>query len=75
MKYIWIIILALIEIVWFLSSISDIYLTLSIGNVGKNNLWYNLMETTRKFITIHLVGLFAYLVGLFFLSLLTWIDV
>ena len=60
MKYIWIVMLALIEIVWFLSSIIDIY--------KRNSFWYNLMERTRAFIIIHLVGLFLF-------SLFTWIGV
>lgn len=73
MKYVWIVMLALIEITWILLSVIDIYVTINL--FGKNTdwdnfaetTWDNFAETTKMFIKTHLIGLFAF-------SLLTWLG-
>ena len=65
MKYIWIVMLALIEIAWILLVIIDIYTTISA--YGKDAGWDDLGETTKSFIKFHLAGLFMF-------SLLTWLS-
>lgn len=66
MKYIWIVMLVLIEIAWILLVISDIYTTVRM--FGKDTEWDDFEEITKFFIKFHLAGLFMY-------SLLTWIGV
>lgn len=66
MKYIWIMILVIIEITWILLVISDIYATVS--TFGKETAWDDFEETTKFFIKFHLAGLFIF-------SLLTWLGV
>ena len=66
MKYIWIVMLALIEIVWILLVIMDVYLTVSM--FGKHTDFDDFSETTRFFVKFHLAGLFMF-------SLLTWLGV
>ncbi len=65
MKYIWIVMLALIEIIWILLVIFDIYATVS--TFGKDTEWDDFGETTIFFIKFHLAGLFVF-------SLLTWLG-
>lgn len=65
MKYIWIVMLALIEIAWILLVIFDIYATVS--TFGKDTAWDDFDETTKAFIKFHLAGLFMF-------SLLTWLG-
>lgn len=65
MKYIWIVMLALIEIAWILLVIVDIYATVS--TFGKETGWDDFDETTKFFIKFHLAGLFMF-------SLLTWLH-
>lgn len=66
MKYIWIVMLILIEIAWILLVISDIYATVSA--FGKETEWDDFEEITKFFIKFHLAGLFIF-------SLLTWLGV
>ena len=63
MKYIWIVMLALVEIVWILLSIIDMYLTVSTFGIETD--WDDFADTTKLFITTHSIGLFVF-------SLLTW---
>lgn len=65
MKYIWIVMVALIEIAWILLVISDIYATVSM--FGKETEWDDFEESTKFFIKFHLAGLFV-------CSLLTWLG-
>lgn len=65
MKYIWIVMLALIEIVWILLVIDDIYATVRV--YGKETEWDDFEETTKFFIKSHLAGLFMF-------SLLIWLG-
>ena len=66
MKYIWIVMLALIEIVWILLVIIDVYATVSM--FGKDTDFDDFSDMTKFFVKFHLAGLFMF-------SLLKWLGV
>ena len=65
MKYIWIVMLILIEIAWILLVIIDVYTTLSM--FGKDTDFDDFSDMTKFFVKFHLAVLFV-------CSLLTWLG-
>lgn len=63
MKYIWIIMLVIVEIIWFVFSLKDFIE--SVKQCKIKYIWNGLNGYTYAFIIVHLCVLFGYSLGLF----------
>lgn len=63
MKYIWIIILIMVEIIWFIASLKDFIETAR--RIKIKYILHSLKDYTFWFIFVHLIGLFLYSLFLF----------
>ena len=69
MKYIWMIMLGILEIVWTFCSIKDIYtITKECGWKGREYIGISFGPYTDLWLAVHIMGLFVY-------SLLTYLGV
>lgn len=66
MKYLWIIILIIIDIIWFIVSLIDFIKTARRTKI--NHILDELEDYTTSFMILHLIGLFVYSLSLFILG-------